>query len=443
VKDCPMRTPELLDSSDGSRAAGSSEVSSLAAADHRTVINGLTPRVLEEELVEDPIEVEEPTEQPAVIEVTDSPGATQQVVVDKMAATFTEEEKAAWEADPQYNSHQGKIYPDSEVMLERGRSFAAMVPQLFSTIDGMKQVAAPTDQMHKATAESPEGLAEVAKCDVTTAQIDTTPNGGDLPQMEMLVIKPKDLSTKDAIIFYHGGGFIGSSPQTELYRLCRFAVLFDATIFAPEYGIPIDHPAPLCACNGYSAVTYVIENANQHGIDPARIVTMGESHGSHAVAAVSIQLARRGEGNLLKFAWADIPAVSNRWMTMKEEDCKWEELPCYVAQQQVMKLVAGGKLDDGESEISSYINNPDVFPTCMNDELAKGVPMTFVSTREFCFFRTDAFEYAELLKQNGKLLDEVYVQSGTAHASAYMPGMAGTKLLLADEQRIWRKLISM
>ena len=357
--------------------------------------------------------------------------------------SFTGEEKASWERDSQYNTMQGNIYPDSHALIEMGRNFAGMIPQIFSTYGGIKQCAAPTDQMMKAVAESPEGIAELAKCDVSSVYIDTQPNGGDMPQMELLVIKPKNLSTKDALIFYHGGGFIGSSPQSELHRLCRFADLFNATIFAPEYGIPIDHPVPACASNAYSAVKYVAENADELGVDSTRIATMGESHGGHTVAAVSIQLARRGEGSLLKFAWADIPAVSNRWMRMEEADCNWEELPCCVAQRQVMKLYAGGKLEDAETEMDAYIDNPDVFPVCMDDELTRRVPMTFVSSREFCFFKQDALEYAALLKRNGKLLDEVYVQSGTAHASAYMPGMAGTKPLLADEQKIWRRLIDL
>ena len=53
----------------------------------------------------------------------------------------------------------------------------------------------------------------------------------------------------------------------------------------------------------------------------------------------------------------------------------------------------------------------------MSDDLAKKLPKTFVSTREFDHFRKDAEEYAALLERNGSLLAKLYIQPGASHCS--------------------------
>ena len=55
----------------------------------------------------------------------------------------------------------------------------------------------------------------------------------------------------------------------------------------------------------------------------------------------------------------------------------------------------------------------------MGDDLAKKCPPTIVTGREFDCFRRDCEQYAELMRQNGRLLMEPYFQPGTTHMSGF------------------------
>jgi hypothetical protein len=53
-------------------------------------------------------------------------------------------------------------------------------------------------------------------------------------------------------------------------------------------------------------------------------------------------------------------------------------------------------------------NDPQLFPVLMGDALAKRVPPTIVTGREFDDYFRDSNEYAELMRRNGRLLMEPY-----------------------------------
>ena len=57
----------------------------------------------------------------------------------------------------------------------------------------------------------------------------------------------------------------------------------------------------------------MIENALKWSIDTSKIAIYGESAGGYLVACVSMELAKRNESSLVKFAWMEMAAVSNHW----------------------------------------------------------------------------------------------------------------------------------
>ena len=67
-----------------------------------------------------------------------------------------------------------------------------------------------------------------------------------------------------------------------------------------------------------------------------------------------------------------------------------------------------------------------MFPTLIPDDVVKRMPPMIFSTREFDLYRRDTEEMAAILKKNGRLLMEPYVQPGTTHMSGGYPGFAPT-----------------
>ena len=68
--------------------------------------------------------------------------------------------------------------------------------------------------------------------------------------------------------------------------------------------------------------------------------------------------------------------------------------------------------------VNKFRGNPDVFPVHISDEMAKRMPPTLITTREFDLFRRDCEQYGALMRKNKRLLMDVYIQPGTSHMVA-------------------------
>ena len=119
------------------------------------------------------------------------------------------------------------------------------------------------------------------------------------------------------------------------------------------------------------------------------------------VATVCMELANRNESHLIKFAHSDIPAVSNHWYSRTKENSSYVEWPNAPGHICAIRVHC--------TDPDNQKNDPNIFPALIDDALVKKFPLTFVSTREFCQFKRDACEYADKLKKNGKLLEEIYI----------------------------------
>jgi acetyl esterase len=90
-----------------------------------------------------------------------------------------------------------------------------------------------------------------------------------------------------AILFMHGGGcVIGDLDSHDVF--CR-ALCHDtgATVFALDYRLAPEHPFPAAIEDTVAALTWLSHEAARMGLDPARIVVVGDSAGA-GLAAVAL-----------------------------------------------------------------------------------------------------------------------------------------------------------
>lgn len=101
--------------------------------------------------------------------------------------------------------------------------------------------------------------------------------------------KSQNRPNKPALVYFHGGGWIGGSVYT-LENACRFiAQLADAVVFNVDYSLAPEKPFPNGLSDNYLAVKHVYDHAGDYGIDPKRIAVGGDSAGGNYAAAVSIK----------------------------------------------------------------------------------------------------------------------------------------------------------
>lgn len=102
-------------------------------------------------------------------------------------------------------------------------------------------------------------------------------------------------SPRGAIFFVHGGGYIGGDARENLSVLKTLAARLNCVIVSVQYRLApaTRFPGPLE--DAYAGLKWLHGNAAALGVDPRRIVVMGESAGGGLAAMLTIAARDRGE----------------------------------------------------------------------------------------------------------------------------------------------------
>ena len=115
---------------------------------------------------------------------------------------------------------------------------------------------------------------------------------GDIP---VRIYRPSNDANLTPVMYFHGGGWVLGNVGTH-DTLCRsISSESGAVVISVDYRLAPEHrfPAPLDDC--YAATVFIAENADEFGVDRARLVVAGDSAGGNLAAAVSLR-ARDEDG---------------------------------------------------------------------------------------------------------------------------------------------------
>ena len=243
------------------------------------------------------------------------------------------------------------------------------------------------------------------ECSHSELKVPTT-HLGDY-SVSVLVHTPNQLTGKSqnpAIIYAHGGGVIACSASTHKRYLSKLALKCGVVIFNVDYRRAPETRCPNNVLDFYEALKYVINNAENLGIDPSRISISGESGGGYVCFGTMVLLAQRNESDLVKLAMPIIPMV--------DDDCFHKIGFMNMIMRRVWGLIA---LDFEEQK-----NNPLLFPGKSSDQILENMPPTIIWEAEFDMFLNEATRLANRLKSAGRLLEFV-VFPGQRHGSWINP----------------------
>lgn len=126
----------------------------------------------------------------------------------------------------------------------------------------------------------------------TTVSTATSTDGTDFTItrfVPLAVQQGQDADPRRAIVYVSGGGLIAGGVSASHNMIAALAERTATQVFAPDYRLAPEHPYPaalddVCACLGWLRA-----RAGELGVDPARIVTFGQSAGGALTAAAALR----------------------------------------------------------------------------------------------------------------------------------------------------------
>jgi len=260
-----------------------------------------------------------------------------------------------------------------------------------------------------------EGGPDVAEKRIVDIPVD----GGTIA---LAIYRPTLDQVLPAHLYFHGGGWVagtGLSAYTDIIGRERAVGAHCVAITvdyrkAPEH----HHPIPLNDCQ--AALLWVVANAAEIGVDPARITVGGGSAGANLAAALCLK-NRDEDGPRLAFQLLEAPAVD---LTMSLPSHSDPELGANYAlhRPDVERLVAYYLGEDGDPS--------DPYASPLHADSHAGLPPAYLMAAEFDLLRDDGAAYAEKLR-NADVRATSSLQYGHIH-----PSSGFTKIMPAA--RAWR-----
>jgi acetyl esterase/lipase len=235
----------------------------------------------------------------------------------------------------------------------------------------------------------------------------TIPGPAGDPDVEVCVLRPKGMQTKvPGMLWIHGGGFVLGDVDGDLVLPSGLVDELGIVVVSVEYRLAPEHPFPAPTEDCYAALTWMAENLDELGIDPARLSIGGLSAGAGLAAGVALMARDRG-GPVLNFQLLDIPEVDDRLSTASMK--QFVDTPLWNLPNAILSWQAYlGPEHVGEP-------SPYAAPARATD--LSGLPPAYVVTCEFDPLRDEGIEYAMRLMQAGVPV-ELHHYPGTFHGSS-------------------------
>ena len=245
------------------------------------------------------------------------------------------------------------------------------------------------------------------------------------PPLEVEVCSPETAGPtgpRPCLLWLHGGGYVIGSAGMDALRLQTWAARFDCLTVSTEYRLAPEDPFPAAHDDAMRALGWLVEGADELGVDPGRIVVAGASAGGGLAAGVA--LAARDQGIPLAGQLLFYPMIDDRQQTASS---RWEA-PVWPPKANNFGWRAYlGDLYGGEVP-------PYAAPARATD--VRGLPRSLLIVGGADGFFDETVSYASRLAHAGVSTD-LRVYAGAPHGFGLMaPDASATREALRDAE-IW------
>lgn len=266
------------------------------------------------------------------------------------------------------------LHPQAHRFLEAHRSL------------GLKPIEQGTpDEFRKAlrSAVTSDGTAEEMKA---TEDRQIIGPAGSIP---VRIYWPLSRKPKGALVYYHGGGWVGGDLDTH-DPLCRaIADMASCLVIAVDYRLAPEHKYPAAVDDARAAFQWVCDYGPELGIPPGSVAIGGDSAGGNLAAVVSL-MARDQQHPLPCLQVLLYPIVDSDFTTNSYQ----QYAEGYLLTASGMKWFWQHYLPD-----ETLSRQPYASPLQADD--LSGLPPALVITAEYDVLRDEGNQYAIRLQSAG------------------------------------------
>jgi acetyl esterase len=249
-------------------------------------------------------------------------------------------------------------------------------------------------QMGEVSTPTAEGL------DITEVTIPVTGSCGwsgcdqcTTGSINAIVYRPVGSSAAPAYVHFHGGGFwtlgglqaLRASAPAHIARALELGVV----VVDVDYRLAPTHKFPMIPEDCYTALTWVVANADQLGVDPARLAVGGGSAGGALTATVTLLSRDRG-GPALAAQVLHIP--------MTDSSCNSPSMRQLATGYTMTYQHA---VDIWDMYLAAPVDAYDPYASPIRARSLRGLPPALVVLGDYDVLRDEGAAYGQRLVEDG------------------------------------------
>lgn len=250
------------------------------------------------------------------------------------------------------------------------------------------------------------------------------------PEVNVRLFKPqRTTGVVSALLYIHGGGFVLGSVAVEQDNAVALASTLGIVVASVEYRLAPEHPFPSGLHDCLAAFDWLIQHADDLGVDPTHVGVYGSSAGGGLAAALALHCRDRG-GASPCFQFLAIPLLDDRLETQSMrtfvDTPEWDRPSAELSWAYYLGA-------SGSEEVSPY-----AAPARAQD--LRGLPPAYVSTMEFDPLRDEGILYALALLDAGVSV-ELHSYPGTFHGSTAIATAGVSRRILHEQMHVLRRAL--
>ncbi|HEY4262076.1 MAG TPA: alpha/beta hydrolase [Schlesneria sp.] len=227
--------------------------------------------------------------------------------------------------------------------------------------------------------------------------------GPDGDELQVRIYWPIGTAPSAACLYFHGGGWVLNNIDTHDDLVQRLAQASGCVFISVDYRLAPEHKYPAAVEDAYVALNWVVQNASDLQIDPARVAVSGDSAGGNIAAALCLMARDRGG-----------PAIAFQALIYPITDCDFDR-PSYRDNADGYFLTTSQMQWFWNHYVQSPEQMREPYASPLRAESLQGLPPALILTAEFDPLRDEGEAYAIALSAAGAAT-ELVQYDGMIHA---------------------------